>query len=292
MDTWPAIQFFRAETEEERAAINTFLRRHNARGEGSNRGYVAYYAAAWPPDSQAGPSGDRPLLERLVAAAKLCPLHTPQAARFFGGEDWRHVYVMQRLAAHRAPENLLSRFVGWCLREIGKDARIWYVATYADSGTFNPRTGVSNGGALYRATNAIYGGMSQGGRVEGYLYQGRRHSLRRGPRTLRLCDVPAGAGLIRSGPKHRYCWAVGPPLARARRRRRLERRMARFRYVPAYQPRLLFQLARRLMAAFGRTVPGQRRPPDRRRATAGALPCETIEGEQCLGLHALKCGLH
>jgi hypothetical protein len=227
------IRFFMAASRDERRAINTFLSKHNARGMGSATGYVAYYAAAWPPDG-------RGLLERLVAAAKICPLHTPQAAKFFGGEDWRHVYVLQRLAAHRAPENLLSRFLAWCLREIGRDAKVWYVATYADTGTFNPATGQPHDGAIYRAAGGVvYCGLAKGGGVEGYIYEGKRHSMRRGPRTMRIGDIPAGARVVRSSPKHRYCWAVGPPLARAFRRRKLEQRMARYWFVPAYQPRLL-----------------------------------------------------
>ena len=109
------LYFFRAETAPERAAINHFLRRHNQRGPGSLTGYVAYYAAAHH-------EPERPLLARLVAAAKFCPLHTPQAAKFFAGEAWRHVYGLQRLAAYRAPTNLLSRFVAWCLKHAARGA--------------------------------------------------------------------------------------------------------------------------------------------------------------------------
>ncbi len=238
------IRFFAATSRDERRAINAFLARHNTRGMGSATGYVAYYAAAWPPDG-------RGLLERLVATAKICPLHTPRAAEFFGGEDWRHAYALQRLAAHRAPENLLSRFLAWCLQEIGKDAKVWYVATYADTGTFNPATGLPHSGAIYRATGgAVYCGLAKGGRVEGYIYEGKRHSMRRGPKTLRISDIPAGAQIVRSSPKHRYCWAVGPPLARAFRRRKLEQRMARYRFVPAYQPRLLARVWQAMVAGL------------------------------------------
>jgi hypothetical protein len=200
------IQFFKAATREERAAINIFLARHNARGAGSRTGYVAYYAAAYPAD-------DRPLLDRLVAALKICPLHTPAAARFFAGEDWRHVYAIQRLAAYRAPPNLLSRFLSWCLKDIGRDAKVWYVVAYADSGAYNPRTGLPNSGAIYRAAGGAYAGQTQGGGVEGYIQDGERRSLRRGPRTLRVSDIPPGARVAPCAPKHRYWWAVGPSLA-------------------------------------------------------------------------------
>ncbi len=86
--------------------------------------------------------------------------------------------------------------------------------------------------------------------MEGYIYAGKRHSMRRGPKTLRIDDIPAGARVVRSSPKHRYCWAVGPPLARAFRRRKLEQRMARYRFVPAYQPRLLTHVWQALVAGW------------------------------------------
>jgi hypothetical protein len=228
------IQFFKATTRAERAAINIFLARHNARGAGSRTGYVAYYAAAYPADG-------RPLPNRLVAALKICPLHTPAAAKFFAGDDWRHVYAIQRLAGCRAPPNLLSRFLSWCLKDIGRDEKVWYIVAYADTGTYNPATGLPHCGGVYRASGAVYCGATEAGRVEAYIQDGERHSVRRGPRTLRESDIPPGARVVRSAPKHRFAWAVGPPLARKFRRRKLERRMAKYRYVPAYQPRLLAQ---------------------------------------------------
>jgi len=242
------IRFYRAEDPVSREAINRFLARHNVRGQGSTRGYVAYYAAAWPDDG-------RPLLDRLVAAAKFCPCHTPQAARFFAGPDWRRVYVLQRLAACRAPENLLSEFVGWCLREMGRDARCWYVATYACTSTYNSLTGLPHDGGIYRATNAVYCGLTEGGRVEAFGRAGQRHSMRCGPKTYtvaeladlnaqaRLAGRPEPILLLRGAPKHRYCWPVGTNVwQRQQRRRTLARRMAQYQYVPAYQPRLLARL--------------------------------------------------
>ncbi len=249
-----SIKFFKAGTPDERKAINLFLLRHNSRGAGSKTGYVAYFAASFPPDG-------RPLLERIVAAAKICPLHTPQAARFYGGSDWRQVYVLQRLAAvfwkhslSEAPENLLSQFLGWCLKEVGRDPKVWYVATYADPNTFDSRTGRPNDGGIYRATNAIYCGQTAGNRVEGYILNGERRSMRCGPKTLRIGDIPRQARIIRGAPKHRYCWAVGPPLRRSFRRRVLEKRMRRFRFVAAYQPRLLARLLANITAEFKRKV--------------------------------------
>ena len=233
------ISFLKAQTAEQQQAVNVFLERHNQRGRGSTKGYVAYFAAIYPPDG-------RTLLERMIAVAKFCPLHTPAAARFFAGEAWRHVYGLQRLAANHPPENLLSRFVGWCLREMGRDGKVWYVATYADAGSLDTRTGRPHSGGIYRATNAVYCGMSQGGHVEAYLLAGQRRSLRRGPKTLRLRDLPPEARLIRSQVKHRYCWAVGPPLKRVFRLRHLKHRMQRFQFEPVYQPRLLCTLINQL----------------------------------------------
>ncbi len=239
------ITFIRATTKEEREAINLFLTRHNKRGPGSKTGYVAYYAAVNEQDG-------RPLIDRIVAAAKICPLHTPQAARFFAGDDWRHVYCLQRLAAYRAPENLLSQFLGWVLRECGKDPRIHFVATYADAGTFDDRDGRPHTGRIYRITNGVYCGMSGGG-VEGYIVNGERHSMRQGPKTMTLTALRAmeNVQVIRSPGMHRYCWAVGTPLAKAFRRRTLVRRMSSHVYIEAHQPRLLARL-RGLFLRFGK----------------------------------------
>lgn len=234
------IQFMKAETLAERQAINLFLLRHNARGPGSKTGYVAYYAATWPPDG-------RELVDRIIAAAKFCPLHTPQAARFFGGEGWRHVYCLQRLAGLHPPPNLLSQFLKWCLKDMGRDAKVHFVATYASVGDFNHETGRPHDGGVYRASNAVYCGRTEGGQIEGYVHQGQRCSMRRGPKTLRKCDIPAGAKVLRAPPMHRYCWAVGSPLTRGFRRRDLEQRMVKFKFVPIYQPRLLY---RRLLGWF------------------------------------------
>jgi len=231
------IDFIKASTSKEREAINLFLLRHNAWGQGSTQGYVAYYAAVTPPDS-------RPLVDRIVAAAKVCPLHTPAASRFFAGkkgEAWKHVYCLQRLAAYHAPENLLSRFVGWILRDLGRDPRIHLVATYADTGLYGP-DGRPQDGGIYRATNAVYCGLSAAKRVVAYQLNGQRHSLRKGGVTTRIADIPDQARLIRGTKKHRYCWAVGSRLKRAFRRRALEARMVRFTFEPVYQPKLLATL--------------------------------------------------
>ncbi len=226
------INFYKAKTGQERTKINQFLKRHNSRGTGSKTGYVAYYAAS--------------LEGQIVAAAKFCPLHTPSAARFFAAADWRHVYCLQRLAAHNVPENTLSRFVGWCLREMGKDERVWYIATYADTRNIDLRTGLPHDGGIYRAANAIYCGLTQGNRVEGYILDGQRYSMRRGPKTLRVSDIPPDARVIRGRPKHRYCWAVGPPLKRGFRRRALVHKMSKYQFQRVYQPALLFRLVRKI----------------------------------------------
>jgi hypothetical protein len=47
-----SIIFIRANTRSEREAINLFLVRHNSRGQGSTKGYVAYYAATLPDDGR------------------------------------------------------------------------------------------------------------------------------------------------------------------------------------------------------------------------------------------------
>jgi hypothetical protein len=227
------VNFSRATTPEAKAAVNLFLVRHNRRGSGSDKAYVAYFAASCD--------------NKIIAAAKFCPLHTPQAAKFFGGDDWRHAYCLQRLAADHPPANLLSEFGGWCLREMGKDPKVWYVATYAATGDFDEREPdvqkqKPHDGGIYRATNAVYCGMTEGGRIEAFIHEGKRYSMRQGPRTLRKADIPLGALTVRSQPQHRYCWAVGPTLKRFFRQRELVKRMARFKFEPVYQPRLLIKV--------------------------------------------------
>lgn len=239
--------FFKATTREEKDTIDLFLNRFHNRGCGSTAAYRAYYAAVYPPDG-------RPLIERMMAVAKICPLHTPSAARFFAGPDhpdasdekdrgWRHVYCLQRLGVCRVPYNLLSKFLVWCLKDIGKDERVWYVATYADPSTSGPN-GNPHFGFVYIATGwFIFCGISKGGNVEGYRsLDGEYHSMRKGKKTRRLSDIPPGATIIRSKPKYRYCAAVGSPLVRMFRRRDLARRMAQYIFQPIYQPSLLCKL--------------------------------------------------
>jgi hypothetical protein len=234
-----SIKFYKAMTGEERDAINLFLTRNNTRGYGSLRGYIAYFAA-----TQDG---------KMIAAAKFCPLHTPQAARFFAGQDWRNVYTLQRLAARYPPKNLLSKFLSWCLKQMGRDPRVHYIATYADPSTCNSDTGQPHTGAIYRATNAVYCGLTESGRVEGYILNGQRHSMRKGPKTLTMTDIPLSARILRGQAKHRYCWAVGLPLTRRRRLKALTTRMSRYQYIPAIQPRLLIkEVYRRAIANWYR----------------------------------------
>jgi len=228
------LKLIKATTKDERDAINTFLNRHNQRGYGSRTGYIAYYAAITNID-------DLPLIDRIRCAAKICPLHTPQAARFFAGPYWRHVYNVQRLAAIRTEYNDLSRFVGFCLREIGNDPKVWFVCSYADTGIFDSRTGLPHNGGIYRATNAIYAGLSTPGGIEGYIHNGQRFSMRKGPKTLRKAEIPAGSRILRKTAKHRYVWAVGPPIKRSVRRLWLMRRFHTLKFVPAVQPMLLME---------------------------------------------------
>ncbi len=232
-------QFVRITPKDPEAeAVNQFLQRHNIRGQGSTVGYVAYYAAIEP-------SGNHlPLVDRIVAAAKVCPMHTPTAAKFFAGRQssaWKNVYILQRLAAYRAPENLLSKFLGWVLRECGKNSNIHFVSTYASTTDYSP-WGRMNDGGIYRIVGGVYCGMTKGGRIEGFVHNGQRFSMRQGRKTLTKKDIPVEAKVLRAGPMHRYCWAVGPPLKRAFRRRDLAARMSKYQYIPFSQPRLLVRL--------------------------------------------------
>lgn len=244
------LKLIKATTKKERDAINTFLIRHNQRGCGSRTGYIAYYAAI--------ADDHQPLLEQIKAAAKICPLHTPQAAKFFAGPWWRHVYNLQRLAAANTGKNDLSRFLAFCLRDIGNDAKVWFVTSYADTGIFNPITGLPHNGGIYRALNAIYAGLSTAGGVEGYIHNGTRYSLRKGPKTLRIKEIPLNSRILRKTAKHRYVWPVGPRLKRLGRRAWLIYRFKHFVFVSAYQPRLLIH-AYKLLSTFCSHRPSQQR---------------------------------
>lgn len=225
--------FFRASTSQEREDINQFLSVHNVRGKGSTNGYVGYYASC--------------VGGKLVAAAKVCPLHTPSAANFFSGRnDGKAVWCLQRLAAFNAPKNTLTRFISFILKDLSKDKRIHYLSTYGCTDTFNQAKGVPHYGAVYQASNALYFGLTKGGRIEGYTWLGDRHSMRKGPKTLRVSDIPDGALVHRSAPKHRYCWPVGTPLKRKYRRLRLLANPNCQAYPKAWQPRLLARLLMQL----------------------------------------------
>jgi hypothetical protein len=187
-----------------------------------------------------------------MAAEKICPPHTPAAAKFFGGDSWKKTYVVQRLAAYRCPDNLLSEFHAWVLRQLNQSDRMHYLATYASTGDFDNRSGIPHDGGIYRATNAVYCGMTDPSRkkVEGYVLNGEFNSLRKGPKTMRVPEIPPEARLVYAAPSHRYCWAIGRPVARAFRLRKLKKRMKRFTFVPAYQPRLLTRIWQSLVLAF------------------------------------------
>ena len=243
------IKFFRAETAEQREAINLFLLRHHKRQQGSTKGYIAYYAAYTPSPA--------PLVDSLVAVAKFCPLHTPAAARFFyggkGGE--KHVYCLQRLCAYHPPENLLSKFLAWCLREMGKDERVHFIATYAATDSFRP-DGRPHDGGIYRACNFIYCGLTNPrNKIEGYILNGERFSIRKGGKTLKKSDIPPEAKIIRALPMRRYCIALGSPLTRAFRRANLEQRMAKYQFKPVYQPRLLI-IVKELLRGLSNNIVG------------------------------------
>ena len=231
-------QALKAEARLIHKAVNDFLFIHNKHQIGSTRGYTVYFAAYLPQDGW-------PLIDRLVVVAKICPLHTPTAADFFVGDDphtqKRNVYCLQRLGGYRTTENLMSNFLGWLMRTIGRlDRNIHLIATYADTGEVNSETGQPHQGLVYKASGAVYAGLTTGRRLEGYALGGIRYSMRRGKITLGPKDIPAGALPIYATPKQRWCYAVGPNrLVRALRFHALKKRMAHFEFVPVHQPRLL-----------------------------------------------------
>lgn len=231
------IRLFRAETKEQKEACDLFLLRHHPDQQGSTAGYRAYFAAY-------SPAPGRPLVDTLVAVAKVCPMHTPSAADFFyGGPGGKsHVYILQRLAAFQAPENTLTQLISFCLREMGKDERIHYVSSYADTGHFNAE-GRPHDGGIYRICHFIYCGMTDDKKkLTGFILDGKKHHIRKGGKTMRKRDIPAEAKLIYAYRKHRYCKAVGPRLKRSFRQIELVRRMAKYQFEAVYQPKLMIKL--------------------------------------------------
>jgi hypothetical protein len=86
-----------------------------------------------------------------------------------GKENSKHVYELNRLCRTESYAEQLSKFVGWCLRELKKENLI--IVSYSD-------TGMNHNGYIYQATNFLFTGQTKQ-RLEFYKENGHsRHGNR------------------------------------------------------------------------------------------------------------------
>ena len=87
-----------------------------------------------------------------------------------GKENAHRIYELNRLwMSDECPKNSESRFIGWALRILKKIRPDWILVSYAD-------TEQNHSGAIYRATNWIYTGLSDARKCGDYATEGGKHS--------------------------------------------------------------------------------------------------------------------
>jgi hypothetical protein len=101
---------------------------------------------------------------------------TARTGRTFAEDDWKRVVALSRLAVTEGePQNTASMLIGRSVRELRRSRRWVALLTYAD-------TSQEHTGAIYRATNWIYCGLSKP--KERWVDQnGKQISIKMGPRT-------------------------------------------------------------------------------------------------------------
>lgn len=105
------------------------------------------------------------------------------------GEEWyKHVYELNRLCRTEDLKEPLSKFVGWCLKQL--KPYDWIIVSYSD-------TAMNHHGYIYQACNFIYTGATKP-RTDMFVEQGRH------PRHYKLEDQK-GLRKVRSS-KHRYIY--------------------------------------------------------------------------------------
>ena len=147
-------------------------------------------------------------------------------ASVFGVELKQHVRELHRLAIiDDTPKNAESWFISRCLklmRSVRPD--IWALLSFAD-------TTVGHTGGIYRATNAMYCGMSSPARFfedsEGRL----RHPRQNGVNISVAEATSRGWTAVRRRAKHRYLFLLGD-----RREKRERRPLIRLEEVQPSQP--------------------------------------------------------
>lgn len=108
---------------------------------------------------------------------------TPGAAKTVA-EDWRGVLVLTRFVIEPdMPTNTASFLLGASIRMIRKDARFHTLLTYADEGQ-------GHTGAIYRATNWTYLGLTNGSDVW-VDSEGKMIARKAGPHTRSVAEMEA-----------------------------------------------------------------------------------------------------
>lgn len=122
--------------------------------------------------------------------------------RSFAPDDWKRVLGLSRLAVTEGePQNTASMLIGRSIRALRAERRWVGLLTYAD-------TSQEHTGAIYRATNWIYCGLSRPG-ARWVDAQGRQVSVKTGPKTRSREEMLAlGYTCEGSFAKHAFVMAL------------------------------------------------------------------------------------
>lgn len=118
--------------------------------------------------------------------------------------DWRRVLMLTRfVVADDAPRNAASFLLGGSIRAIERDGRFVALVTYAD-------TLMGHTGAIYRATNWVYAGLTAAEPV--YTDESGRMVARKAGGTTRTNGEMLGLGCSRrvSPGKHKFVRVLVP----------------------------------------------------------------------------------
>lgn len=131
---------------------------------------------------------------------------TKNAGATVAGEDWRGVLSLTRLVvAPGVPTNGASFLLGAAMRDLDRDRWPWLL-TYAD-------TALGHTGAIYRATNWRYLGLTKAGDTW-VGPDGEQRGRKRGGKNLTVVEM-RGLGFERrpSAPKHKFVHHFGKATA-------------------------------------------------------------------------------
>ena len=170
--------------------LQLFFRRI-VRSDSANRIFVRnHYAHRAVPISFAFGAYKKDKMQTVVGAISYGKPASPSlCVGACGKENAHRIYELNRLwMADECPKNSESRFIGWTLRILRQIRPNWILVSYAD-------TDQKHTGAIYRATNWIYTGLSDPRECGDYPTDDGKH-----PRHSKKSDKPN----VRRSRKHRY----------------------------------------------------------------------------------------